>query len=168
MMTRMATRLRRTIISAVIPLLAIACGSTKSQEVTRGQEAPRAESRPDTPEEEKPVVDEEPVKPPDDIPVQEPSDPGAVGAQMAEMKAGADSVIAEKVAQLGGAKSAEQLFRDGAERIFEVMWPAFGPANAWLFNERDGKLGSLCEKLGVDVDRCVAIIEELQAAEANK
>ena len=90
------------------------------------------------------------VKPPDEPPVQRPADPGAVGQQMADMKAAADALIAEAQAELTKGKApAAELFVRFEGRIHLVMWPAFGPANAWLYNERAGKVGQLAEALGV-------------------
>jgi hypothetical protein len=94
---------------------------------------------------------EEPsVKPPDMPPVQRPADPAAVGQQMTDMKAAADALIAEAKAELAKGKTpATELFVRFEGRIHQVMWPAFGPANAWLFNERGGKIRQLAEALGV-------------------
>lgn len=41
--------------------------------------------------------------------------------------------------------------------VIAALPPHFGPANAWLFGERDGKLRALCEAVGLtDPDACDA------------
>ncbi len=90
------------------------------------------------------------VKPPEEPPVQQPADPGAVGKQMSDMQAAADALITEAEAELAkGETPAAELFVAYEGRIHLAMWPAFGPANAWLFNERAGKIGQLAGALGV-------------------
>lgn len=90
------------------------------------------------------------VKPPREPPVQRPADEAALGKQMAEMKAAADVFIGEAKAALAAGKiPPAELFVRTEGRIHGVMWPAFGPANAWLFNERAAKIGALAEALGM-------------------
>jgi len=93
------------------------------------------------------------VKAPEEPAEQRPLDPAAVGRQMDEMKAGADALIAEAGRELKAGKvPAAELFVRYEGLIHQVMWPAFGPANAWLFNERAAKVGSLAEALGLADD----------------
>ena len=54
------------------------------------------------------------------------------------------------------------MFREGAAAVLRAMPPVFGPANAWLFNERDGKLDALQQALGLrDAAWCRRVREEL-------
>lgn len=69
---------------------------------------------------------------------------------MADLCAAADRAIAAAVEQHTAGRSPEACFRQGVSDIREAMPPIFGPANAWLFNERDGKLDALQRALGLD------------------
>ena len=91
-----------------------------------------------------------PAEPLDMPPVQRPADPAAVGAQMSAMKKAADGIIAEAVeASKASGANVQRLFVEAEGRIHHAMWPAFGPANAWLFGERAGKVGDLRRALGL-------------------
>lgn len=99
-------------------------------------------------------------------PEQRPADPAALGADMDRMKAAADAVVAAQREALAAGGKPEELFEQGARQIFAAMPPTFGPANAWLFNERSGKLGALEQALGLtEAEWCHAFLLELQAEE---
>ncbi len=84
---------------------------------------------------------------------------------MDAMKAAADQIIAAKVTARDNGGKAEELLRNGAGEIIVAMPATFGPANAWLYNERGGKLGELCDKLGLEQAACEPIIaEEIELA----
>jgi len=93
-------------------------------------------------------------------PIQQSSDDGALAKLMKEMKEAADAVITELESEHKEGGDAEQLFRKGLPRIHEEMRPEFGPANAWLFNERETKIMELCRRLSLTADTCVPIVEE--------
>jgi hypothetical protein len=67
----------------------------------------------------------------------------ALGNKMDAMKQKADKAI-EKAES---SSRTSQAFQQGALEIMCAMRPEFGPANAWLFNERDNKIKALSEKL---------------------
>lgn len=100
-------------------------------------------------EEERPMKSDEPSQKKEDRlgldqpPVQE--GPPGLGEEMDRMKSRADEIIsrAEKKAE------AEAVFQQLALEIFLVMRPVFGPANAWLFNERQAKIDRLAQALGL-------------------
>ena len=68
-----------------------------------------------------------------------------LGAKMEAMKARADEVLS-RTRRSG---PPEACFRQDALEIFLAMRPEFGPANAWLFNEREKKIEQLALKWGL-------------------
>lgn len=103
-----------------------------------------------------------------DPPVQAPADPGAVAAQMDEYKAAADTIIDElRKAATAPAANREELFSQGVRRIYDAMPAAFGPGNAWLFQERHGKVAQLGDALEVPPERQTALVEAFEAAAAR-
>src|SRR5690606_17386979 len=120
--------------------------------------------------------------PVDEALAQEPGDPEAMAALMRGMKAAALRVIEAHTAprrsdiQAGTSRTqaraqagtqaaqAETLCRHGARAIAQVMVPVFGPANAWLFNERSAAITHLCDELEVGARTCDQIKAEATAA----
>lgn len=93
--------------------------------------------------------------------VQEPATPAgreAVKEKMKSMKEKADKVV-EKT---GSGGQASQAFQQGALEITCAMRPHFGPANAWLFNERDKKIEALAKKLGISMERAEELFDPHQ------
>ena len=43
----------------------------------------------------------------------------------------------------------------------------FGPANAWLYQERDQKFQALGEALGLDSDTCAELLEDRRAGDGG-
>ena len=85
----------------------------------------------------------------EDMLVQQPAD-GGVGLSrlMDEFKAAADVVIEE--ARNDSTKPKFERFMHAAEEIIGLMLEVFGPANAWLYNERGYKLHKLAQALEVE------------------
>lgn len=79
----------------------------------------------------------------DGPPVQKP--PPGLSQTMARMKVRAEEVIW----RAGQGEPTPAAFRQAALEIFRVMRPVFGPANAWLFNERARKVEELARALGL-------------------
>jgi hypothetical protein len=92
-----------------------------------------------------------------DEPVQAPLDPEAVCNDMRGMQADADRIIARAV---HGRTRGGMALRMVALDVFRVMRPHFGPANAWLFNERQLKLRQLARALGPEADELLRTIDE--------
>jgi hypothetical protein len=143
--------MKRSILALMIMILGIALitGCPKSDNQIKCNEGPGPDEAPKAT-----------ARQHDEIPVQMPADPAALGALMASMKAAADGVIEETAAERERGGDPEELFRKGFKKIHEAMRPEFGPANAWLFNERDGKIGDLCGRLDLDPERCYEIEQE--------
>jgi len=84
--------------------------------------------------------------------------------RMENLKAEADRIIADTKAKGG-------TWDEGAAAIYLAMRPRFGPANAWLFNERGRKLTALAKALDVarpeeDVGKLDAWADSVEAAKA--
>jgi hypothetical protein len=71
--------------------------------------------------------------------------PQGLGEEMARMLAEADAQIAW--VRTAGAVNPGDLYETAATAIVGIMRPTFGPANAWLFGERERKLAELREAL---------------------
>lgn len=79
-------------------------------------------------------------------PEQRPADAGALADELRRMSEQADLAIRRQLDATGpvAARHAAAFFE-----VHATMRPRFGPANAWLYQERDGKLAALARALGV-------------------
>lgn len=105
-------------------------------------------------------------------PEQRPADAGAVAAELRSMSDAADLAIAR---QLSAPDPASARHAAAVFDVYAVMRPRFGPANAWLYQERDRKLAAMARSLGVTepvpptvdtavLDTFFARVDELSAA----
>lgn len=83
--------------------------------------------------------------------IQEPADKQAYSDLMERIKKQADLIITT-AKKLSKKIPAERVFEWAAVEIEWVMQPLFGPANAWLFQERHYKLDELAKELKVTVE----------------
>lgn len=77
---------------------------------------------------------------------EEQTAPG-LGAMMERMRRDADARLQRALERHS---SREDRYREGVLELFLAMRPTFGPANAWLFNERARKREDFASKLGID------------------
>ncbi len=80
------------------------------------------------------------------IPCQQPEDPGAMGEELDAMRRAA----VEHVEVVEPGPDSEAAFLAAGLEVHRLMRPAFGPANAALFNERGRLLDGLADRLGLD------------------
>lgn len=105
-------------------------------------------------------------------PEQRPADGGAVSSELRRMSDLADQAIRRQIETSG---PAETRYAAAFFDVHAAMRPRFGPANAWLYQEREAKLASLARSFGAAqlvppamdptaLDAFFARVDELSAA----
>ena len=100
-------------------------------------------------------------------PVQTCSDPGSLGDEMDRGKAAAGAIIDDLRRRYMVGEKPEALFVAGVRAIEEAMPAVFGPANAWLFNERGRMIAALGEALELDDDTLDRLADELETLRSS-
>lgn len=144
--------------SALGMVVVLGCARSPAAQRAQPRTAPSQDNRPATPPvEAEPQQHSTPAFTPPPSELEQRPAPGsehAVAEQMTRMKTLADGVIAAAQAASGPVPMRHQA---AALEVIAVMRPLFGPANAWLFQERERKLAELATALGLTPQQAAAV-----------